>query len=123
MTVTVGHEAKVSFTPTPYSPTKLLDAVRQRGEFMTFDLPVSLVASALALIIALLGLLMIWFRLNQSGWGPNTLQALGLVLLVPTILILSAFELLSDEIIATLLGGIAGYIFGRGSAAEKKDLA
>lgn len=88
---------------------------------MPLDLPVSLVASLLAVIIALFGLIMVWFRLSKSGWGPYTLQALGLVLLMPTILVLAAFELLSDEIIATLLGGVAGYIFGRGSEHEKKD--
>lgn len=88
---------------------------------MPLDLPVSLVASVLALLIALFGLFMVLFRLNRSGWGPYTLQALGLVLLIPTILVLAAFELLSDEIIATLLGGVAGYIFGRGNEVEKKS--
>ena len=88
---------------------------------MTLDLPVSLVASVLALIIALFGLFMVWFRLGRSGWGPYTLQALGIVLLMPTILVIAAFDLLSDEIIATLLGGVAGYIFGRGSDVEKKE--
>ena len=39
---------------------------------------------------------------------------------IPTLLILAAFSLLSDETIATLLGGVAGYIFGRGAESEKK---
>jgi hypothetical protein len=37
--------------------------------------------------------------------------------------VLAAFDLLSDEIIATLLGGVAGYVFGRGSDGEKKESA
>ena len=90
---------------------------------MPLDVPVSLVASLLSLIIIIFGLAMVAIRLIKSGWGPYTLQALGLVLLVPAILGLAAFELLSDEIIATLLGAVAGYVFGRGGEVEKKDTA
>lgn len=90
---------------------------------MTLDVPVSLVASLISLIIVVFGLTMVGIRLLRAGWGPYTLQALGLVLLIPALLILAAFELLSDEIIATLLGGVAGYIFGRGSDGEKKESA
>jgi len=50
---------------------------------------------------------------RSTGWGPSTLQAFGLVLLVPTILVLAVTQALSKEILATLLGGVAGYIFGR----------
>ena len=92
-----------------------------KGMSMTLDLPVSLVASALALVIVVFGLIMVWYRLHTSGWGPYTIQALGLVLLVPTLIVLAAFSLLSDETIATLLGGVAGYIFGRGADTEKKS--
>jgi hypothetical protein len=87
---------------------------------MTLDLPVSFVASVLAILVAACGLVMVWWRLGTSGWGPYSLQALGLILLLPTILILAAFDIVSDEIIATLLGGVAGYIFGRGADPEKR---
>jgi hypothetical protein len=90
---------------------------------MSLDVPVSFVASLLSLIIVIFGLAMVAVRLIRSGWGPYTLQALGLVLLLPAILVLAAFDLLSDEIIATLLGGVAGYVFGRGSDGEKKESA
>ena len=90
---------------------------------MSLDVPVSFVASLLSLIIIVFGLTMVAIRLIKSGWGPYTLQALGLVLLVPAILVLAAFELLSDEIIATLLGAVAGYVFGRGGEVEKKHPA
>ena len=56
----------------------------------------------------------VYIRPN-GGWGPYTLQAFGLVILVPTILALAVTKALSTEILATLLGGVAGYIFGRGS--------
>jgi len=56
-----------------------------------------------------------WLVYRRSkGWGPLTLQAFGLLLLVPSVLVLAANGLLSKEIVATLLGGVAGYIFGRG---------
>ena len=53
--------------------------------------------------------------IRSKGWGPWTVQAFGLVLLIPTILALAVTQALSTEILATLLGGVAGYIFGRGS--------
>ena len=53
--------------------------------------------------------------IRSKGWGPWTIQAFGLVLLIPTILALAVTQALSTEILATLLGGVAGYIFGRGS--------
>jgi len=50
---------------------------------------------------------------RTPGWGPSTVQAFGLVLLVPTIIILAVTNSLSKEILATLLGGVVGFIFGR----------
>lgn len=58
-------------------------------------------------------------RNSKPGWGPYTVQAFGLVIFVPTVFLLAVYGLLSKEIIATLLGGIAGYIFGRGSTSAK----
>ncbi|MGD9867476.1 MAG: hypothetical protein AB7U38_05680 [Hyphomicrobiales bacterium] len=58
-----------------------------------------------------------WLVYTRSkGWGPWTIQAFGLVLLVPAIVVLAVTQALSKEILATLLGGVAGYIFGRGSS-------
>jgi hypothetical protein len=62
------------------------------------------------------------YRVPPHDWsGPATIQALGLVLLVPTILILAVTNALSKEILATLLGGVAGYIFGRASLGDGSD--
>jgi len=73
-----------------------------------------------AAILMLLGGGFIVFR-RTTGLGPATIQALGLVLLVPTILILAVTNALSKEILATLLGGVAGYIFGRASIGDGPD--
>ncbi len=56
--------------------------------------------------------------MRSKGWDAWTLQAFGIVLLVPTILALAVTQALSTEILATLLGGVAGYIFGRGSGGS-----
>lgn len=60
-----------------------------------------------------------WLVYSRSkGLGPWTLQAFGLVLLVPAIVVLAVTQALSKEILATLLGGVAGYIFGRGASGS-----
>ena len=57
--------------------------------------------------------------IRSKGWTQSTaIQAFGLVLLIPTILALAVTKALSTEILATLLGGVAGYIFGRGSGGS-----
>lgn len=83
---------------------------------MQTTVTVQLVALAAA-ILMLLGGGFIVFR-RTTGFGPWTIQAIGLVLLVPTILILAVTNSLSKEILATLLGGVAGYIFGRGAGSD-----
>jgi len=63
-----------------------------------------------------------WLIYRRSkGFGPFTVQAFGLVLLVPTILVLAANGILSKDIVATLLGGVAGYIFGRSGVNSGSD--
>jgi hypothetical protein len=56
--------------------------------------------------------------MRSKGWDAWTIQAFGLVLLIPTILALAVTQALSTEILATLLGGVAGYLFGRGSGGS-----
>jgi hypothetical protein len=77
---------------------------------------VQILALAAAIIMLVGGALIVYRR--STGWGPWTLQAFGLVLLVPTILILAVTNALSKEILATLLGVVAGYIFGRASGTD-----
>jgi hypothetical protein len=72
-----------------------------------------------AAIIMLVGGAFIVYR-RSTGWGPATLSAFGLVLLVPTILILAVTNSLSKEILATLLGGVAGYIFARAASGDDR---
>jgi len=74
---------------------------------------IKLLAMGLSFVMFLAGGYVVYVR--SKGWGPWTLQAFGLVLLIPAIIALAVTQALSTEILATLLGGVAGYIFGRGS--------
>jgi hypothetical protein len=76
------------------------------------DATIKLMAMGLSFAMFAGGGFVVFIR--SKGWGPWTIQAFGLVLLIPTILALAVTQALSTEILATLLGGVAGYIFGRG---------
>ena len=52
--------------------------------------------------------------LVKGRTGVAWMQAFGLTLLVPTILVLAVTESLSKDMLAVLIGGVAGYIFGVG---------
>ncbi|MCR9243136.1 MAG: hypothetical protein NXH87_17280 [Rhodobiaceae bacterium] len=79
------------------------------------NLIATVAASVLALMMGWFGLRIMAERIKAKGLGPYNLQGLGLVLLLPTILMLLVVsDEMPTEVIATLLGGVAGYIFGRG---------
>jgi hypothetical protein len=85
------------------------------------ELIATVAASALALMMGWFGLRIMADRIKAKGLGPYNLQGLGLVLLLPTILmLLVASDEMPTEVIATLLGGVAGYIFGRGDDKPTK---
>ncbi len=88
---------------------------------MEFDteLIATVAASVLALMMGWFGLRIMADRIKAKGLGPYNLQGLGLVLLLPTILMLGLVREMPTEVIATLLGGVAGYIFGRGDESSK----
>ncbi|MEV8469059.1 hypothetical protein AB0T83_20255, partial [Fluviibacterium sp. DFM31] len=51
-------------------------------------------------------------QIKSKGIGRMNMQALGLVVLLPSILMLSTNESVPGELPATLIGAMAGYIFG-----------
>ena len=65
-----------------------------------------------AFIVMLVGIYIIYLRLRekQQGFGPNSTKTMGIVLFLPTILILAVMTEMSNEVLATLLGTIAGYV-------------
>jgi len=62
-----------------------------------------------ATILLAVGLGVVWCK-QRGGWGPRNIQALGLALVLPVIVALASLNAISTEVIATLLGGIIGYV-------------
>jgi len=76
----------------------------------------SLVAAVGAIIAMLVGMWFVFERLKQKqqGFGANSLKALGLVLFVPTLVLISvARKEFQSETLAALLGTVAGYVLSR----------
>ena len=69
-----------------------------------------ILAVAGALLIALYGINRIDARMKakNQGFGPNTLRALGLVIFLPTLVVLAVVTDLRTEVLAALLGTVAG---------------
>jgi xanthine/uracil permease len=74
-----------------------------------------------AVIVMIYGLKKIFERLEakQQGFGPNTLKAIGVILFLPTLLILAVLTEFKTETLAALLGTVAGYVLSN-SKPEKK---
>ena len=46
----------------------------------------------------------------EKGFGPSSLKALGIVLFIPTLLIMAVHGQFHSETLAALLGTVAGYV-------------
>lgn len=79
-------------------------------ELPSFDL-LKLIAVAGALVIALYGVNRVDARLKakNQGLGANALRAFGLVIFIPTLVILAIVTDMRTDVLAALLGTIAGY--------------
>ncbi len=68
-------------------------------------------------IVALSAVIMIggsWMVLHKAkNLDASTLQTIGVILLIPSILILAITNSLNSHILATLLGGIFGFLFAK----------
>ncbi|WP_444904086.1 hypothetical protein ACJJIU_02545 [Microbulbifer sp. CnH-101-E] len=66
----------------------------------------------------LCGLFIVYKRITAKGqgFGPATLKAIGVVLFIPTILILAIVTEFQSETLAALLGTIAGYVLSDGKS-------
>jgi xanthine/uracil permease len=80
----------------------------------------SFVAVLGAVLAMLGGLWFVFSRLKEKaqGFGPSSLKALGLVLFIPTLLIVYVLvPEFQSETLAALLGTVAGYVLSH----SKKD--
>lgn len=74
--------------------------------------------SALVMVI---GLYLVFARLKamNQGFGPNSLRALGVVLFIPTLIILAVVVNFNLETLAALLGTVAGYVLSNSRPDDK----
>ncbi|MDI6763520.1 MAG: hypothetical protein QME83_10890 [Thermodesulfobacteriota bacterium] len=65
-----------------------------------------------AVIAMIYGIYLIFDRLKakDQGFGPNSLKAIGVVLFVPSLVILAIVTDFKTETLAALLGTVAGYV-------------
>ncbi|EGQ9707347.1 hypothetical protein D6A02_24485 [Vibrio parahaemolyticus] len=49
-------------------------------------------------------------KLREQGFGPNSLKALGIVLFIPSLVLLALLTDFKTETLAALLGTVAGYV-------------
>ncbi len=73
-----------------------------------------------ALSAMIYGLCAVFERLKakQQGFGPNSLKAIGVILFVPTLLILAVVTDFKTETLAALLGTVAGYVLSNSKNEE-----
>jgi hypothetical protein len=77
--------------------------------------------AVLGTVVAMLfGLYHVFSRLKakDQGFGPNSLKAIGLVLFVPSLVILAITTSFKTETLAALLGTIAGYVLSLAKTDE-----
>ncbi len=74
---------------------------------------VTIISSFVLMFCGLVGVLC----RKEKGFGPSTNRALGIVLLIPSIIVLAVgLDKLSTETVATLIGAIAGYVLSSGGS-------
>ena len=75
-----------------------------------------------AVVTMLVGLWLVFSRLKakNQGFGPNSLRAIGIVLFIPTLLVIPLIvPQFQTETLAALLGTVAGYVLSK--SADKDD--
>lgn len=79
-----------------------------------------IIAVAGAVAVMIIGLCVINKRLKdkEQGFGPASLKAVGVVLFIPTILILAVITDFQTEALAALLGTVAGYTLSNNKPNE-----
>ena len=85
--------------------------------------PLRITAAIIGAITMLCGLALVYSRLKAKGqgFGPNALKALGLVLFLPTLIIIAvAVPGFKTETLAALLGTVAGYVLSHSKPEDSE---
>jgi xanthine/uracil permease len=82
-----------------------------------------IIAVAGALLIALYGINRIDARMKakNQGFGGTTLRALGLVIFIPTLVVLAVVTEFRVEVLAALLGTVAGYVLSQSTSDDQSE--
>lgn len=88
--------------------------------FETINDALKILACTGALIIAAYGLNRVFSRLKSKnqGIGPNSIKAIGVLLLLPTLIILAITADIKSEALTALLGTVAGYVLSNGKSSD-----
>lgn len=81
----------------------------------------SLIVAIGAVLAMLGGIWLVFARLKQKdqGFGPSSLKALGLVLFIPALLMISVTVAnFQTETLAALLGTVAGYVLSHSKSDD-----
>jgi hypothetical protein len=81
----------------------------------------SLIVAVGAALAMLVGMWRVFERMKEKsqGFGPNSLKALGLVLFLPTLLMVAvSVDGFKTETLAALLGTVAGYVLSHSKADD-----
>lgn len=81
-------------------------------------LRVATVAGAIFVMIYGLDRIFVRLAVKEQGFGSNTLKVIGVVLFLPTILILAVLTEFKTETLAALLGTVAGYVLSNSRPEE-----
>jgi len=81
---------------------------------------INFVAVVGAILVMLYGINVIYKRIKSKnqGFGPNTVKAIGVVLFIPTILIMAVITQFQPETLAALLGTVAGYVLSNSKSED-----
>jgi len=80
-----------------------------------------IIAVAGALLVTLYGINRIDARMKATnqGFGGTTLRALGLVIFIPALVVLAVVTDFRVEVLAALLGTVAGYVLSQSAQDER----
>lgn len=78
---------------------------------------IKLAAMAIATLILVGGGWLVYRR--STGLGAETMQMIGIIILIPMIIVLAVSKALDPAVLAALCGGILGFILGKSSDGRK----
>lgn len=75
-------------------------------------------------LVMVLGMSQVFRRLRalNQGFGPNSLKSLGIILFLPSLVLLALLTDFKTETLAALLGTVAGYVLSNSEDKSEKSV-